>query len=87
MYTEDMKHMRNKSSKEKSAVWFIRVRGSYLPVNIAGSLTYLPFLGYLVVSCVLAFHETDSWMLALLFIVPNWVAAAVVMTYIAARKS
>jgi hypothetical protein len=78
-----------KVTRKKKAVntWFIAVRGSYLPNNTAGWLTYIPFLGYLLLTLIVAFNQTDSNGLAILFIIPNWVAAAAVMTWIAQRKS
>lgn len=82
-----MMHKRNKLPKKRPGAWFIKVRGSYLPASGPGRLTYLPFLAFLVFSCSAAFEGTDSWTMAILFIIPNWVAAAAIMTYIAARKS
>jgi hypothetical protein len=73
--------------KAKRGAWFVPVRGSYLPASPAGWWTYLPFVAYLVFALVAGFNYTSSTTEAILFIVPNWVAAAVVMTYIAARKS
>lgn len=78
---------KNKRSKLKSGAWFIPVRGSYLPASTAGWLTYIPFVAYLIFTLVIGIHDTSSVFIAIMFIVPNWVAAAIVMTYIAARKS
>lgn len=68
-------------------VWFTKVRGSYLPANILGWLTYIPFIGYLVFSFIVSVDKTSSLLMAFLLIVPNWVAAGVVLTYIANRMS
>lgn len=69
------------------APWFKRVRGSYLPISPMGWLTYLPFIGYLVFSFAASTIYTSSAVVAVLFVVPNWTAAGVVMTYIAAQNT
>ena len=76
-----------KTPKAKKGAWFVPVRGSYLPASPAGWLTYLPFVTYLVFTLVVGVHDTSTWSLAVLFVVPNWIAATAVMTWIAARKS
>jgi len=81
------KKTKNKRPKLKSGAWFYSVRGSYLPASPAGWWTYVPFVAYLIFTLVVGVKDTSSAAIAILFIVPNWVAAAVVMTYLAARKS
>jgi len=76
--------MAKKSKKDR---WFKPVRGSYLPNNWKGWLTYLPFVAYLVFSAVYAWQAADNRSQAVLFIVPNWIAAALVITWIAKRTS
>jgi hypothetical protein len=76
-----------KNKKKEKNKWFVAVRGSYLPSITIGWLTYIPFLAYLLFAVIAGASKTDSTALAILFIVPNWVAAAVVMTYLAAHKS
>jgi hypothetical protein len=66
---------------------FIAVRGSYLPNNWLGWLSYLPFLAYLIFALVYGWQNTDTAARAILFIVPNWIAATVVMTWIAKHNS
>ncbi len=73
--------------KIKKGAWFVAVRGSYIPVSSQGWLTYIPFVAYLVYSLIVAFAYTGNNWKAVLWIVPNWVAAAVVMTYVAKRTS
>jgi hypothetical protein len=73
--------------KSKEGKWFIPVRGSYLPNNWLGWLTYVPFTAYLVSAFIFGCRYTDTTVQAILFIVPNWVAAAVVMTWVAKRTS
>ncbi|HSW37470.1 MAG TPA: hypothetical protein VLG37_03830 [Candidatus Saccharimonadales bacterium] len=73
--------------KSKKDRWFIPVRGSYLPNNWLGWLTYLPFTAYLVFALVIGWHNANTTAEALLFIVPNWIAATVAMTWVAKRTS
>jgi len=75
------------AKKSKSNKWFVPVRGSYLPNNKMGWLTYIPFVSYLVFAWAIGWRDTDSASMAVLFIVPNWVAAVVIMTWIAKRTS
>ena len=82
-----MTKTKRKLPKLKPGAWFVPVRGSYLPYSPQGWLTYIPFTAYLVFTLIAGLNNTDSWQMATLFIVPNWVAAAAVMTWIAARKS
>ncbi len=74
-------------NKLKKGIWFKRVRGSYLPVSWQGWLTYIPFVAYLLFSFTVGCRDTQSYTLAALFIAPNWIAALVVMTWVAGRKS
>ncbi|MBX4190537.1 hypothetical protein KW794_00425 [Candidatus Saccharibacteria bacterium] len=75
------------AKKSKRQKWFIPVRGSYLPNSWQGWLTYLPFTAYLFFALVIGWHHARDTGQAILFIVPNWVAAAAVMTWIAKRSS
>jgi len=81
------KKTKNRRPQAKAGAWFIPIRGSYLPASAAGWWTYLPFVAYLIFSVIIGINDTSSAAVAILFIVPNWIAAAVVVTYIAARKS
>jgi hypothetical protein len=73
--------------RPKQGVWFVAVRGSYLPANLIGWLTYLPFIGYITLSTIIAVRNTTSLVVAIFFIVPSWVAAGAIMTWLAVRKS
>ena len=73
--------------KHKKGAWFVPVRGSYLPVSWQGWLTYVPFIAYLIFSMQVAKEVTSSVATAVLIIVPNWVAATIVMTWLARRTS
>jgi hypothetical protein len=74
-------------SKKKQKVWFTKVRGSYLPASWEGALTYIPFLAFLIASLIITVNNVTPLLLAVLLIFPQWVAVAVVMTWIATRKS
>ncbi|HSW80110.1 MAG TPA: hypothetical protein VLG47_05025 [Candidatus Saccharimonadales bacterium] len=76
-----------KRKSKNTDAWFIKIRGSYLPNSWQGWLTYIPFVGYLVLSFSAIFQLTDSLLVMVYLLVPAWVGAAVVMTWIAQRKS
>ncbi len=78
---------KQKVPKLRKGAWFVPLRGSYLPYSWQGWLTYIPFTAYLVYTLIVAFAYTGNNLKAVLWIVPNWVAAAVVMTWIAKQKS
>lgn len=73
--------------KVHKGAWFVRLRGSYLPVTWQGALTYVPFVAYLSYSMTQVSPADHSILDGLMTIFPQWVAAAVVMTWIANRKS
>jgi hypothetical protein len=73
--------------KVKKGAWFIKVRGSYLPASPAGWLTYIPYVIYLLCTFIIGWQEAPTRGLAFLFIAPNWVVAAVIMTWVASAKS
>jgi len=73
--------------KHNHDVWFRKVRGSYLPCSWQGWLLYIPYTAYIlgIVAYVTA-HDYDK-LLSVFLVVPNWVAALAVMTWIAKAKS
>lgn len=71
----------------RKGAWFTPLRGSYIPVSWQGWLTYIPFTAYLLYSWFVAFANTDNNFEAVLWIVPNWVAATAVMTWLARATS
>jgi sensor histidine kinase YesM len=73
--------------KAKKGAWFVRLRGSYIPASWQGWLTYIPFTAYLVFSLIAGFAYTGTNLKAVLWVFPNWVAAAAVMTWLARAKS
>ncbi len=81
------KSKKYRNLKVKKGAWFVAIRGSYLPVSWQGWLTYLPFTAYLVFAVVMGWQQSNTVSKAILFIVPNWVAAAAIMTWVAKRTS
>lgn len=71
----------------KKIIWFKKVRGSYLPTSWRGWLLYLPFIIFLLTVLSSAVLSEQSASDAFFAIFPQWVAAAVVMTWIAKQKS
>lgn len=74
-------------AKKKTSKWFIKIRGSYLPNSWQAWVSYIPFTGFLILVMVSAVQTQDTVIDAFYMIFPQWVAAAVVMTWIASRKS
>jgi TRAP-type uncharacterized transport system fused permease subunit len=74
-----------KTNKNKQ--WFIKTRGSYLPKTWQGGLVYLIYLAYLI--WVLVFVLTNNYKVwpGIFFVVPNWIAACAIVSWIAARNS
>lgn len=67
--------------------WFVRKRGSYLPKSWYGWLTYVVYLLFLISVLQAAVRTQHSVSDVFYSIFPQWVAAAVVMTWIASHKS
>lgn len=76
-----------KMPKPKKGAWFIKVRGSYLPCSWQGWLTYIPFLIFLLTVLVAAVRTQHSVSDVFYMVFPQWVAAVVVMTWVANNKS
>ncbi len=76
-----------KKLKRKKDAWFVPIRGSWLPVSWQAWATYVPFTAYLVLTLVVGWQQSSSHAMAVLYIVPNWVAATAIMTYVAKRTS
>jgi len=73
--------------KHNAHRWFMAVRGSYLPASWQGWLLYIPYAAYLLGILVFVVWQEESLPLAVLTLVPNWVSAVIVMTWIAKRAS
>lgn len=76
---------RKSSSKPKK--WFIKIRGSYLPSAWQGWLSYIPYVGFLVISFISVNNRYNSATDVIVGIVPYWVSAVVVMHWFASRNS
>ncbi len=76
-----------KFPKAKKGAWFVKVRGSYLPASSQGVLLYVAYAAYIVFAVTVGYLQAATLEQAALMVIPNWVAAAAVMTYIAWRKS
>ena len=74
-------------AKAKKRKWFKPLRGSYIPVNSKGALTYIPFVSYLVATALVAFWYIDSKAIATLVVIVGWVIGSYVMTVFARSKS
>lgn len=75
------------ATRQQQRQWFIKVRGSYLPNNASGWLTYIPYTGFLILTIMYVMTNGYDWTAAMLVLFPNWVAALVVMNWIAERHS
>lgn len=74
-------------SKIKQNTWFYSVRGSYLPRSWQAWGLYVPYAFVLISSAVWAHTGNPSIQDQVFKVFPVWVAAAVVMTWIAKSKS
>lgn len=73
--------------KHNTNRWFIAMRGSYLPSAWQGWLLYIPYAAYLIGVLVFVVWQKESLSLAILTLVPNWVSAVIVMTWVAQHTS
>lgn len=78
---------RAKIPKPKKGAWFVPLRGSYLPASWQGWLLYVPYAYYLVITLRTVSIDANSVSEVVIDLVPYWVAAIVVMTWIAKQKS
>jgi hypothetical protein len=81
------KRITKPSTAKNKHVWFIPVRGSYLPASKTGWLLWLLFLEYLIFSALYGLKYADKISVAVVFILYNWLAATIFMTWLAARNS
>ncbi len=72
---------------KKKNKWFTKVRGSYIPRSWQGWLLYIPFILFLLTVLQAAALTQDSVSDMFYMIFPQFVCAAVVMTWIAKNKS
>lgn len=76
-----------KNAKNNNKKWFKKVRGSYLPNSWQGMLTYTVFLLYLLTVLITAFNTQEEFAGYLFFVFPQFVAAAVAITFVASKNS
>ncbi len=79
--------MKKAKKSKHTKQWFYAVRGSYLPQTWQGWALYVPFVLFLVTVMQSAMRSHDSAGNVFYAIFPQWVAAAVVMTWLAKLKS
>jgi hypothetical protein len=82
-----MKKNQKKAPKLRKGAWFYRVRGSYLPATWQGWATYVPFVAVLLGGWAYALRSEETVAETLLLVFAVWIAAAVAMTWVAARKA
>lgn len=72
---------------KKKNKWFKKIRGSYLPISWQAWALYVPFTIFLLTVLLAAVRSEHSVSDSLYMIFPQWVSAAVVLTWIANQKS
>lgn len=75
------------TKKAKKGAWFYKVRGSYLPKSWQGISLYLMYVAFVVGVFVYAYGQGDDIWSIVFMVFPQWIAAVVVMHYIASLKS
>ena len=75
----------NMSKLTKQREWFVPLRGSYIPCAWQGWALYIPFVLFLAATMYLSFKGGRTYVGQLYFVFPQYVAALVVMHWIAAR--
>ncbi len=78
---------KQKLPKLSRGAWFYKIRGSYLPATWQAWLLYIPFTALLVWSGVYALETRATLTEAALLVFPVWIAAAVVMSWVASKKA
>lgn len=73
--------------KRKQQIWFKKIRGSYLPVAWQGWLSYVPFVGVLLVAVIIADRQSSTPTEAVGTFFVYSVCVVVVMHWIASQKS
>lgn len=74
-------------SKKKNNAWFRKVRGSYLPNNLYGALTYIPFIGLSIYVIYFVVHTKPSIAQGFIDLFCFFIAEAVFMTWFASNHS
>lgn len=76
-----------KLPKPRAGAWFVPLRGSYLPATWQGWLTYIPYLFYLFFTLVYINSVSSTLLNTAIQTIPFWVSGAVVMQWLAGKKS
>jgi hypothetical protein len=76
-----------KSKKKNNTQWFISVRGSYLPNNHYGWLSYLPYTTFLLISLIFTWRLNASEIIRIYLVVIQWAFAFLFMTLLAKNRS
>lgn len=74
-------------AKKHSGKWFVKLRGSYIPCSWQGWLTYIPYISFLVITFMIVNRHEHSASDVLFGIFPYWICAAIIMQWLAGRKS
>jgi hypothetical protein len=67
--------------------WFRAVRGSYLPISWEGWALYIPYALYIIAPLVFVLRRGYTFWQSLFIVLPNWVAAGAILTWIASRTA
>jgi hypothetical protein len=71
----------------KKTTWFVKTRGSYLPNSWQAWVLYIPYTAYLAGLAIYVLNGPYSLWNAVFILVPNWVVALIIMTWIAEQTS
>jgi hypothetical protein len=76
-----------KSQRPASSQWFVKTRGSYLPKSWQGILLYFVYVSYLLIVLIDAINTQTNFVRGFIFVFPQYVAAILVVSWIASQKS
>lgn len=79
--------MKKKTTKTKKDVWFVKKRGSYLPISWQAWFCYLLAVLYLAISCAYIVIMTDEAAWIIFHGLKDLLIAGVILTWIAQQKS
>ena len=77
----------SKTSKRGRSYWFRPLHRSYIPQTWQGWLLYLPYIGFMLWAATYATQVIGNNWYAYFCVATQWIAAAAIMTVIAARTS
>ncbi len=72
-------------SKTTANVWFVKIRGSYLPRSWQGWILYIPFILFLLATLYISTKGGRTPAGIFYFLFPQYVSALVLMHWIASR--